>query len=139
MLADEFLSWVLAANRHFLQSTPPKVDIVVVQDKFGSYMTISEAVATIANKTDRKRLAIYVKQGVYKETVEIKTSNLTFIGDGIDVRVSVANGHLLQSVPPKVDVVVVQDMSGNYATIPDVAVAVANKTDGKRLVIYVKH
>ncbi|XP_044478256.1 probable pectinesterase/pectinesterase inhibitor 6 [Mangifera indica] len=91
ILADEFLSWVSVANRHHLQLTPPKADIVVAQDGSGNYTTISEAVAAAAKKTDGKRLVIYVKQGVYKENVEFKISNLTFIGDGMDATIITGN------------------------------------------------
>ncbi|XP_044494792.1 probable pectinesterase/pectinesterase inhibitor 6 [Mangifera indica] len=91
VLADEFPSWVSAANSHLLQLTPLKADIVVAQDGSGNYRTISEAVVAAAKKTYAKRLVIYVKQGIYKENVEIEISNLTLIGDGIDATIITGN------------------------------------------------
>ena len=82
--SDGFPTWVSAADRRkLLQSSEsgPKADAVVDQDGSGNYKTISEAVASASGSG---RYVIYVKQGVYKENVVIKKSNIMLTGDGID-------------------------------------------------------
>ncbi|OMO99767.1 Pectinesterase, catalytic [Corchorus olitorius] len=80
-----FPSWVSAADRKLLQkSGAPAADIVVAQDGSGNYKTISEAVAAASGG---KRTVIHVKAGVYRESLDIKKSNIMLIGDGIDATV----------------------------------------------------
>ncbi|KAE8716642.1 putative pectinesterase/pectinesterase inhibitor 6 [Hibiscus syriacus] len=84
LLSDGFPAWLSAADRKLLQSSgAPKADIVVAQDGSGNFKTITEAVAAAGGG---KRTVIYVKSGVYKESVDIKKSakNIMLIGDGID-------------------------------------------------------
>ncbi|CAN0913762.1 Pectinesterase 2 [Linum grandiflorum] len=96
---EEFPSWVADGDRKLLEMSGggggrPAAHIVVAQDGTGDYRTISEAVAAMAKMrknaaAEGKRFVIYVKKGVYKESVEIKKSmkNVMMIGDGIDVTV----------------------------------------------------
>ncbi|XP_010271266.1 PREDICTED: pectinesterase-like [Nelumbo nucifera] len=88
LLSDGFPTWVSAADRKLLQSPGAalRADVVVAADGSGNYKTISQAVAA-APGGGSKRFVIYVKRGVYKETVEIKAPNIMLIGDGIDVTV----------------------------------------------------
>ncbi|XP_031271701.1 pectinesterase [Pistacia vera] len=92
LLADEFPSWISAADRRLLQAAP-KGDIVVAQDGSGNYRTISEGVAAAAKRSGGKRVVIYVKKGVYKENVEIKKTvkNIMLMGDGIDATIVTGN------------------------------------------------
>ncbi|GMJ13343.1 HIGHLY METHYL ESTERIFIED SEEDS, Pectin Methylesterase6 [Hibiscus trionum] len=87
LLSDGFPAWLSAADRKLLQTTgAPKADIVVAQDGSGHFKTITEAVAAAGGG---KRTVIYVKGGVYKESVDIKRSakNIMLIGDGIDATI----------------------------------------------------
>ncbi|XP_060186538.1 pectinesterase-like [Lycium barbarum] len=89
-LSQVFPEWLSVSDRRKLLQTSKGAHIVVAQDGSGNYKTISEALA--AAKIMRKgmeRFVIYVKRGVYKENVKIKTTmkNLMFIGDGIDATI----------------------------------------------------
>lgn len=91
--SDHFPDWVSARDRRLLRSPrgSVKADVVVAQDGSGDYTTISEglAAATRRGGGGLRRFVIYVKNGVYRENVEIKKSmkNLMLIGDGIDATV----------------------------------------------------
>ncbi|KAL4570382.1 hypothetical protein LXL04_026034 [Taraxacum kok-saghyz] len=68
--------------------TITQVDLVVAQDGSGDFSTVAEAIeASEKRRTGTNRFVIHVKSGVYVENVVIKSSmtNLTLIGDGIDV------------------------------------------------------
>ncbi|CAL1413403.1 unnamed protein product [Linum trigynum] len=93
--------WVAKSDRQLLEARPadvgPKAHLVVAQDGSGDYSTISEAVAAsaemrrgrVAHGHGRRRFVIYVKRGIYRESVEIKKSmnNIMLIGDGIDATI----------------------------------------------------
>ncbi|MBA0738633.1 hypothetical protein Gogos_011965 [Gossypium gossypioides] len=66
-----------------------------------------------------------------------KVANRRLLSDGFPAWLSVADRKLLQTTgaPPKADIVVAQDGSGNFKTITE---AVAAAGGGKRTVIYVK-
>ncbi|XP_041012130.1 pectinesterase-like [Juglans microcarpa x Juglans regia] len=89
-----FPTWVSAAERKLLQSSgsAPKADIVVAKDGSGDYTTISEAVD--ASASGSRRVIIHVKAGIYKESVEIKNSNIMIIGDGIGATIVTGNGNV---------------------------------------------
>ncbi|XP_065637098.1 pectinesterase [Quercus suber] len=94
--SDGFPTWVSAADRRKLlesSESGPKADAVVAQDGSGNYKKISEAVASASGSG---RYVIYVKDGVYKENVVIKKSNIMLIGDGIDKTI-VTGGKNVQS------------------------------------------
>lgn len=62
--------------------------MVVAKDGTGKYKTVNEAVAA-APENSNSRYVIYVKKGVYKETIDIgkKKKNLMLVGDGKDVTI----------------------------------------------------
>ncbi|KAL8201097.1 hypothetical protein R6Q57_012436 [Mikania cordata] len=60
----------------------PKM-VVVAQDGSGSFMSIMDAVRTVP-KRNKRPFVIYIKQGIYREYVEIPrhVNNIIFIGEG---------------------------------------------------------
>ncbi|KAL1188651.1 Pectinesterase/pectinesterase inhibitor 18 [Cardamine amara subsp. amara] len=92
MAISHFPSWLTALDRKLLESAPKALkvnaDVVVAKDGTGKYKTVNEAV-TAAPDNSNKRYVIYVKKGVYKETIDIgkKKKNLMLVGDGKDVTV----------------------------------------------------
>ncbi|ERM94148.1 hypothetical protein AMTR_s00010p00161740 [Amborella trichopoda] len=83
-----FPEWVVAGDRRLLQASTGKANLVVAKDGSGGFATISAAITASEKqrKTSTSRFVIYVKEGTYKENIEIKKSmkNLMFVGDGID-------------------------------------------------------
>ncbi|XP_021898889.1 putative pectinesterase/pectinesterase inhibitor 28 [Carica papaya] len=77
--------WVNPATRKLLSAPPStlKPDIVVAKDGSGDFLTINEAIAEVPKRSN-KTIIMYIKEGVYKEIVEVKRSmtNLMIIGDG---------------------------------------------------------
>lgn len=63
-------------------------NVVVAKDGSGKYKTVNEAV-TAAPENSNSRYVIYVKKGVYKETIDIgkKKKNLMLVGDGKDATI----------------------------------------------------
>ncbi|PON31193.1 Pectinesterase inhibitor domain containing protein [Parasponia andersonii] len=86
-LNGDFPTWVKAGDRRLLQALAKdiKADIVVAKDGSGKYKTVKEAVAAVPDKST-SRFVIYVKKGVYKETVEVgkNKKNVMLVGDGMD-------------------------------------------------------
>ncbi|PIN03267.1 Pectinesterase [Handroanthus impetiginosus] len=82
---DGFPSWVTAGDRKLLQSSTPRANVVVAQDGSGDYRTVSAAVAAAGKRSGSGRYVIYVKQGIYRENVNIGTGleNIMLLGDGI--------------------------------------------------------
>jgi pectinesterase len=68
------------------------VDAVVAQDGSGNFTTVSAAVEAAPSQSAARHV-IYVKKGVYRETVEVKKKkwNLMLVGDGMGV--TVISGH----------------------------------------------
>jgi pectinesterase len=60
-------------------------DIVVAQDGSGNYKTVQEAFDAVGDKSD-KRTIIFIKKGMYKEKLVLKSSkqNITIIGEDVD-------------------------------------------------------
>uniref|UniRef100_A0A0D9X8H1 Pectinesterase n=1 Tax=Leersia perrieri TaxID=77586 RepID=A0A0D9X8H1_9ORYZ len=87
-------SWLGARERRMLQMSVGgmAVDAVVAKDGSGNYTTVSAAVEAAPAESER-RYVIYVKKGVYKETVDVKKKkwNLMLVGDGMGV--TVISGH----------------------------------------------
>lgn len=83
-------SWLTMIGRRLLESAAKdiKADVVVAQDGSGNYSTVTEAVASVPNKS-KNRYVIYVKRGTYKENVEVgkKKENVMIIGDGMKLTV----------------------------------------------------
>ena len=68
---DGFPEWLSAEDLRLLQSSSlaNQANVVVSQDGFGNYLTITQAVS-IAPMKSKKRYVIYIKVGIYKENVE---------------------------------------------------------------------
>ncbi|KAL1336591.1 hypothetical protein AAHE18_10G073500 [Arachis hypogaea] len=68
-----FPEWLSPSDRRLLQALPgtaaPKADIVVAQDGSGNYKSVSEGVAAAGRLSKNGRVVVYVKAGVYRETV----------------------------------------------------------------------
>ncbi|XP_054781391.1 pectinesterase-like [Prosopis cineraria] len=81
--AVQWPEWMSAADRHLLQSTEVKPDVVVAADGSGDFKTV-EAAVTAAPEKSAKRYVIKIKAGVYRENVEVpkKKTNIMFLGDG---------------------------------------------------------
>ncbi|MGN0319216.1 MAG: pectinesterase family protein [Lachnospira sp.] len=56
--------------------------ITVALDGSGDYTSVQEAVRSIKNNSDNK--TIFIKNGIYKERVEITVDNITLIGESVD-------------------------------------------------------
>ncbi|MED6110947.1 hypothetical protein PIB30_047755 [Stylosanthes scabra] len=82
---DGFPNWLSQKDRRMLKAADnkPKANVTVAKDGSGDFKTISEALAAMP-KTYEGRYVIYVKEGVYDETVIItqKMQNVTLFGDG---------------------------------------------------------
>nr|CAB3483123.1 unnamed protein product [Digitaria exilis] len=88
--------WLRGRERRMLQMAVGPgglaVDAVVAKDGSGNFTTVSAAVEA-APVESAARYVIYVKRGVYKETVEVKKKkwNVMLVGDGMGV--TVISGH----------------------------------------------
>ncbi|XP_058076839.1 pectinesterase-like [Magnolia sinica] len=84
-MEDDYPSWVSGARRRLLHTGSAGIvaDAVVAQDGSGQFTSIKDAIATIPHKSN-KTFVIYIKEGVYKESVTIDKSmwNVMMIGDG---------------------------------------------------------
>ena len=60
-------------------------DVVVAQDGSGNYRTIKEALDAAARRGGDERFVIYVKEGVYRETLKVRANmkNIMLTGDGL--------------------------------------------------------
>ncbi|VAI50523.1 unnamed protein product [Triticum turgidum subsp. durum] len=65
------------------------VDAVVAQDGSGNHTTVQAALDAAPSERDDGRYVIYVKRGVYRETVEVKKKkwNVMLVGDGMGATV----------------------------------------------------
>ncbi|XP_027333395.1 putative pectinesterase/pectinesterase inhibitor 45 [Abrus precatorius] len=82
---DGFPSWISHEDRRFLKAldNKPTPNVTVAKDGSGNFKTISEALNAIPQTYDG-RYVIYVKEGVYDETVLVtkQMQNVTMYGDG---------------------------------------------------------
>lgn len=78
--------WLHHKDRKLLESSNLRksADIVVAKDGSGKYKTVGEALKSVPHKS-KKRIVIYVKKGVYNETVKVEKSkwNVVMVGDGM--------------------------------------------------------
>ena len=85
--------WLAPRERRLLQMpVGPEgmtVDAVVAQDGSGNYTTVRAALDAAPSERAAGRYVIYVKRGVYKETVEVKKKkwNVMMVGDGMGATV----------------------------------------------------
>ncbi|KAL2892459.1 Pectinesterase 2 [Bienertia sinuspersici] len=83
---DEFPGWVRPGDRKLLQSSSStRANVVVAQDGSGNYKTIGQAIKSVSSRRKGSgRYVIYVKEGTYKENLEIgsKLKNIMLLGDG---------------------------------------------------------
>ncbi|KAL8162843.1 hypothetical protein V2J09_014332 [Rumex salicifolius] len=84
-MAGDLPAWLKDPQRKILDAPDASVNatIVVALDGSGQFKTISEALASNPNKTD-KPFIIRIKEGIYREnvTVGLNQDNVVFIGDG---------------------------------------------------------
>uniref|UniRef100_A0A0C9RIW0 Pectinesterase n=1 Tax=Wollemia nobilis TaxID=56998 RepID=A0A0C9RIW0_9CONI len=84
---EGFPSWVTAADRRLLRSSPNDVEanVVVAADGSGDFKTITEAINKAPNKSN-ERYVIKVKKGTYEENVEVgkKKLNILLVGEGME-------------------------------------------------------
>eukprot|EP00253_Pinus_taeda_P024094 PITA_24094 len=82
----EFPLWLSPTDRLLLLLSPADLrpDAVVAQDGSGNYVTISDAVKEAPKHLRSRKYIIYVKAGLYLETVKIskRKTNIMFVGDG---------------------------------------------------------
>ncbi|KAL6228184.1 hypothetical protein ACLB2K_002138 [Fragaria x ananassa] len=83
---DEYPSWMSRADRKLMAKQDNgriMPNVIVAQDGSGQFRTINEALRAYP-KGNQGRFVIYVKQGVYKETVIIDKTmvNIYMYGDG---------------------------------------------------------
>ena len=76
---------LMAAQSKGGEVSPPAPDIVVAKDGSGNYTTIREALSAVPKKSPNITV-MYVKEGVYEETVQVDKSfiNLVMVGDGAE-------------------------------------------------------
>ena len=83
--SDGFPSWIHSDERRMLKAADirPTPNVTVAKDGSGDFKTISEALAAIP-KAYNGRYVVYVKEGVYDETVTVAKNmeNVTMYGDG---------------------------------------------------------
>ncbi|XP_026444810.1 probable pectinesterase/pectinesterase inhibitor 40 [Papaver somniferum] len=87
-----FPSWITNKDKRLVQSSEMVYDLVVAQDGSGNYTTIAQAVEA-APESSNKRFIIYIKEGVYRENVQVarKKTMLMFVGDGIGKTIVISN------------------------------------------------
>ncbi|KAF3573926.1 hypothetical protein F2Q69_00060032 [Brassica cretica] len=80
-----FPRWVTTHSRRLLAARGRRINanVVVAKDGSGRCKTIEQALAMVPMK-NRRKFVIYIKQGVYKEKIEVtkKMKNVMFVGDG---------------------------------------------------------
>ncbi|CAK9143271.1 unnamed protein product [Ilex paraguariensis] len=88
--------WLSRKNRRILQSSGdeygPSEVFTVAADGTGNFTTITEAINSAPNNSV-DRVIIYIKEGVYDETVDIPRDkpNIVLLGDGADTTVITGN------------------------------------------------
>ncbi|XP_059433164.1 putative pectinesterase/pectinesterase inhibitor 45 [Corylus avellana] len=82
---DGYPTWMAREDRRMLKANDekPTPNVIVAKDGSGDYKTISGAFASVPEKY-QGRYVIYVKEGIYEETVTVtnKMVNVTLYGDG---------------------------------------------------------
>ncbi|KAM1587540.1 hypothetical protein ACFX10_026682 [Malus domestica] len=96
-----FPNWMSHEDRRMLKKNDKKLtpNVTVAKDGSGNYKTISEALEKMPQKYEG-RYVIYVKEGVYDETVTVtkKMPNVTMYGDGSQKSIITGNKNLADGV-----------------------------------------
>jgi pectinesterase len=80
MIRSSMLSVLLVCGCfQVFASTLPKPDIVVAADGSGDFKTIQAAVQSV-HKTNRERVVVFIKDGVYREKIRVDAPFLTLRG-----------------------------------------------------------
>lgn len=82
--------------------------------------------------------SLAVTQSTVQSDTTVKVGGRRLLVDEFPSWLSAADRKLLQSAPPKGDIVVAQDGTGEYKTISEAVAAAAKRGGGRRMVIYVK-
>ncbi|XP_054782308.1 pectinesterase 3-like [Prosopis cineraria] len=96
-----FPDWVGPAERRLLEDTNATVPhAVVAKDNSGQYKTIKEALAAVKKKS-LTRFVIHVKEGVYKENIDLdkNTWNVMIYGDGKTKTIISSNLNFIDGTP----------------------------------------
>lgn len=95
----EFPEWLTEGDQELLKisSLGVHVDAIVSLDGSGHYRTITEAIDEAPSHSNRRHI-IYVKQGVYRENIDMKKkkTNIMLVGDGIGKTVVTGNRNFMQ-------------------------------------------
>ncbi|XP_052183698.1 pectinesterase [Diospyros lotus] len=98
---DGLPSWISHEDRRMLKAKTVNLapNVTVAKDGSGNYSTISAALAAIPEKFEG-RYVIYVKEGIYDETVIVtkKMVNITMFGDGSQKSVVTGNKNFVDGV-----------------------------------------
>ncbi|KAI3728094.1 hypothetical protein L6452_16723 [Arctium lappa] len=94
--------WWVSGERRLLLAADPKTlrpNAVVAQDGSGTFKTIMDAVRTAPKKGTRP-FVILIKQGIYKEHVDIprRVNNVVLIGEGPTVTIITGNKNFVDGV-----------------------------------------
>jgi pectinesterase len=91
----DFPLWLSAIDRLLLRLSPAdlKADAVVARDGSGDYLSIADAVNDAPSNLRKKKYIIYVKAGLYSETVRVskRKTNIMLVGEGKGKTVVVSN------------------------------------------------
>ncbi|KAI9378180.1 hypothetical protein POPTR_018G051200v4 [Populus trichocarpa] len=99
---DDLPGWMSNEDRRILKGASkdkPQPNVTVAKDGSGDFKTISEALAAMPAKYEG-RYVIFVKQGIYDETVTVtkKMSNITIYGDGSQKTIVTGNKNFADGV-----------------------------------------
>ncbi|XP_075517508.1 LOW QUALITY PROTEIN: putative pectinesterase/pectinesterase inhibitor 45 [Primulina tabacum] len=99
---DGFPSWISRENRRMLKTNSPKIrpNVTVAKDGSGDFTTVSAALNAMPEKYTG-RYVIYVKEGVYQESVMVtkKMVNVTMYGDGSQKSIISGSKNFVDGVP----------------------------------------
>ncbi|XP_073043397.1 putative pectinesterase/pectinesterase inhibitor 45 [Primulina eburnea] len=99
---DGFPYWISRENRRMLKTNSPKItpNVTVAKDGSGDFATVSAALNAMPEKYTG-RYVIYVKEGVYEESVMItkKMVDVTIYGDGSQKSVISGSKNFIDGVP----------------------------------------
>ena len=86
-------TWVKSVDKHLLLQSylgSSRANVIVAKDGSGNFRNVKAAIDSIP-KSNNKRYVIYIKGGVYDERVEVKSTNVMLVGDGIGKTIITGN------------------------------------------------